>query len=289
MLILGHHIFLKQGYVSTVDWAKKTGANIFQIFLKSPQNFKYKMPPKEDSEKLGKIAKTNNILIVIHGSYMLNLCHPDKAYIRTMALQSLIDDMEHCSYMGAIGVILHMGKNIPKLKLTEKQARLNYVNGVKYILSKTPKNSNIILETGAGVGSEICSYISDLGQLIKMFTCKERKRIKVCIDTCHVFACGYYISDPKMVNIFINEIEIHIGWKNIICVHLNDSKNDCFTKKDCHDNLGNGKIKLKGLLTFMKYCEKIKIPLVLETPNGAGDKKKEMNEIRQCYENFCKE
>ena len=99
-----------------------------------------------------------------------------------------------------------------------------------------------------------------------MFTCDERKRIKFCIDTCHVFSAGYDIGFYEFVDVFDSLIQTNLGWENVVCIHLNNSKCTLGSKKDRHADLTKGVINEKGLIKFIKICNSKGIPIIMETP-----------------------
>jgi deoxyribonuclease-4 len=173
-----------------------------------------------------------------------------------------------------------MGK---RLTMTEDTAIRNYVKGIKEALEKTKDtNQIIILETGAGVGTEVCTKIDKLNDLYNKFTDAEKERLMFCIDTCHVFAAGYDLGDPKYIKTFDKLIKDTITWKKVSCVHLNDSKCPLSSCKDRHADLEHGLIDSKGLKKFVKLCYGYNIPIVLETPcDTIDDNCKDVTAVRK--------
>lgn len=262
-LYVGHHLNTKWGLKTCADFATTIGANFFQIFLSSPQQFNGKRKTTADIQHLAQRIVDLDMKVVVHANYMLNFCNPEDSYIHKSAVKLLINDLTESVILGAIGVVIHMGK---KLDMDEEVALNNYVKGIKNVLKNTPVNSTIILETGAGQGSEICTSIFGLNKLYNKFTKKEKQRIKFCIDTCHVFASGYDLGNPDYVDIFCELIENMLGWENIACIHFNDSKCPVNCKKDRHADIGKGLIGVDGLKHFFKFCYNKNVPIVLETP-----------------------
>lgn len=262
-LILGPTINTTHGFVSSAEYAKSLGASVYQIFLGSPQTYKCKRRSNMELIQLNNKLKENNLKIVIHASYMLNFCNHVNSFQHKEAIRLLVGDLTDSSKLNCIGVVVHMGK---KLNMEENVAIDNYVMGIKTVLKQTPQNSIIIFETGAGVGTEICTSLYNLGKLYKKFTIIERKRIRFCIDTCHVFSAGYSINNLSYVDLFCELIDIHLGWNNIACIHLNDSKCQVNSKKDRHADIGCGLIGSDGLKKFVQVCVEKVIPIILETP-----------------------
>lgn len=267
-LLIGHNIHISKGLVSSAKYASSLKANFYQIFLGSPQTYKPKRQSHDDLDKLKQELDNYSMKIVIHASYMLNFCNPTWSYIHKTAISMLIADLKDSVRLGAIGVIIHMGKRIT---LDLEEAVSNYVKGLKLVLKNSPTSSTIILETGANVGTEVCSSIIDLGALRKRFTYEEQKRIKFCIDSCHVYSSGYDLGCDDYINdVFDKHIQMHLGWNNVVCVHLNDSKCKLNSCKDRHADIGRGCIGESGMKCFTKLCYKREVPMVLETPCEEG-------------------
>ena len=71
------------------------------------------------------------------------------------------------------------------------------------------------------------------------FVVENKKRIAVCLDTCHIHEAGYDISNPDKI---LDEFDQIIGLEYLKVIHLNDSKNERGARKDRHENIGYGKI-----------------------------------------------
>jgi len=177
-----------------------------------------------------------------------------------------VNDLNESVILGAIGVVIHMGHNTTRLKITNEQAINNYIKGIKTVLAKSDKESTIIFETGAGQGDEICTSLFDLAKLRNKFTEIEKERIKFCIDTCHIYSAGYDVGNPYYVKMLENLIGTLLGWNNVIAIHLNDSECSLNCRKDRHADIGKGRIDMDGLMEFIKICINKKIPMFLETP-----------------------
>jgi deoxyribonuclease-4 len=265
---IGRHIGINQQFVNTPLYAKSLGYNIFQIFLSVPQKVLSKARQGEVLFQMGKELEKYDIKMVVHGSYTINLCHSKKTSRYNASIKSLVQDLNSTVDIGknCLGVIIHMGKNIPENKLTDDQALNNYVIGLKDALHQTPDNTCIILETGASQGSEIASELDGLAEIYWKLTDNEKMRIMFCIDTCHIWATGYDISDAVGVKRFFKEFNDKIGLKKIACIHFNDSKTGLQSYVDRHADLGYGFIKSFGLQEVAQFAKKNNIPLVMETP-----------------------
>ena len=258
-MYFGAHIDVSKDIIKEVRRIKGNGGNIVQLFLTTPGNRLTAKKHEPILKKFKDYIKTNNMKCVVHASYILNLSKDwDK---HSWWLKNLQLELEYANKINAIGVVVHCGY---KMNLSKKKALDNMYSSIKYVLQKTSKlKTKIIIETSSGQGSELCSDIKDLAKLYKRF---NNNRVGICIDTCHVFAAGYDITNKEKIVKFVKMIDKLIGFKNISLIHLNDSKNNVGEKKDRHENIGKGKIGLKALKLLTKIFFKFKIPIVLETP-----------------------
>lgn len=268
---LGRHININHGFMTAPWYANNIGCNIFQIFLGSPQRIISKARQEQELIKFADELEKYNLKMVVHGSYIINLCHPKKNKKFDASIRSLIQDLNATSIIGnrCLGVIIHMGKNVAENQISDGEAIDNYIIGIKTALKKSHSNTRIILETGASQGSEVASNIEGLAEIYWRLNEEERKRVFFCIDTCHIWATGYDISDKVGVKKFFDKFEDNIGIDKIICIHFNDSKNKLQSCVDRHADIGYGEIGTNGLKTFAQYAKKYNIPLIMETPLDA--------------------
>lgn len=285
-MILGHNIRTEKGYVSSANRAQETGADIYQIFYRSPQSYASYKRPEKDTNELARRNIEFKKLMVIHGSFIINLCQNPDDYRHYKGINILVEDLNESVVLNALGVIIHMGKD------TERQgtdiSKRNYILGIKETLKRSDPKSILILETGAGVGTEVSSSIRELGEIRQSLTEDEKKRVKFCLDTCHMFAYGYRLDIKQAVDIIDMDIDRYLGWDNISVVHLNDSEDKCKSRKDNHADIGKGYINFDGLMYFVHKCVINKIPMILETPTHYYNKKrftmkKQMKLIKTYY------
>ncbi len=260
------------------------GGNCGQFFTRSPQTFKT-VPFEEDDWSLIKTDFTESkVKMVIHGSFLINFCKNPTSL--DYAHKLILEDMKIASYLDCIGVIIHMGKNTDKLSYEE--AFQNYVENIKKILHITRNitgKPKLILETGAGQGTEVATDLSELGRLRKSLTEEEQERVGFCIDTCHIFTAGYDLRNEEFVKTLENYIEMSLGWENVLVIHLNDSLSKLNQKVDRHADISYGNITktykdTQGFIKFIKMCNDKNIPLILETPGDCADYAKQISLVK---------
>jgi len=270
-LRLGHNMYTDHGKDELVNYTLKTGANFFQIFMRPPYQFRSQRWSDAELITLKNQLEKHDRIIVIHGNFVCNFCNPPGSFIHEFGGKLLIEELNDSYKLGALGTIIHMGKRKIKINkketlLSEDNALKNFVKGVRKVLQNSHPKSTLILETGAGQGSEICTSIKDLSLLYHKFTDNEKKRIMFCIDTCHVFVAGCNLANELYIDFFMELIEYYLGWNKVACVHLNDSDAPYESCKDRHADIGRGHIGEKGLKKLIKLLVIKKIPMVMETP-----------------------
>jgi len=265
---IGRHINIAHGFVTAPQYANDLGCTVIQIFFGNPQQVVIKARPDEELLVFGEQLSLYKMKMVVHASYTINLCHPVHSKQHQASVNALIRDLTMSDIVGkrCMGVVIHMGKNMPDNNISDETALANYVAGLKYALHNTPDNTIIILETGASQGNEVGSTLGGLSSIFWGLNKKERIRVKFCIDTCHIWASGYDISNSKKVIDFFKEFNNAVGIDRIACMHFNDSKTDRGSHVDRHADLGHGYIPVAGLKSIARIACKYKIPLILETP-----------------------
>jgi deoxyribonuclease-4 len=258
---IGYHISIAN-IKNTIKQLEEDKVKVCQIFISSNLSFNKCTFSPETLEYFKTETKRLKVKVFIHGPYVINLSNILPENIQRCK-SVIINQLYIANVINAKGVVIHMGKSTTQ---TMEVGINNFVMSVKKILTDYHGKAKLILETSAGQGTEICSNIKEFAKMFNQFNDDEKKKLGICIDTCHVFAAGYDLSSKKKAKAFYELIIKYIDINSIACIHLNDSKCDVGCKKDRHDDLGYGKIGIDGLKYIYKKFNKNKIPLILETP-----------------------
>lgn len=212
--------------------------NPLQFFANGNMTGKVDMD-KQFQEKL-KVISAINPNLFIHSPYCLNLSNPWGNYVKEKDAKSIPWTCEKLIYLlktgkecGLKGIVVHCGqfrkankaKNLPEI--TEDEAVVNMFKSLLIIAEHASEECPLLLETPAGETGET---FSKKEHFINFFKNLEyigyKNKIKMCIDTCHVFAASYNPCD-YIRDVIKNEIPIGL-------IHYNDSKKDCGCRKDLH-------------------------------------------------------
>lgn len=252
------------GIKGSVAKAEEIGAQVMQIFLGSPQSWQDAAPLEADVNLFVKrVAEKGLGPVFVHGNYLVNLASNDPTN-----LEKSINKLRHTLHLsdriGAKAVIFHPGAagQTPK-----PEALMKVVASLTAVLKGYKGNCKLALEVCAGAGTTIGDKFSDLRIIID--TMKKDERLAVCLDTCHMFAAGYDVSNAVGLNAAVKEFESEVGFERLVAIHANDSKTPLGAKKDRHENIGLGCIGEEGFRLMLQNKHLRSVPWILEVPGLA--------------------
>lgn len=262
--LLGAHTSIQGGVSKAVDLAKSLGFTAMQIFSKNNNRW-YSKPLSEDEIENFKtgLADSNIKYVCVHDCYLINLCATsDEIYKKS--LDAFVDEIERCHQLGIEDLNFHPGAHCGA---GEEEGIKKIAETINLAHEKTSGHKvNSMLEATAGQGSNLGYKFEQLRKIIDLVDQKDR--MKVCIDTAHIFAAGYDIRDEESYEKVIKEFDDIVGLDRLKCFHMNDSKKDLGSRVDRHDHIGKGFIGLSGFSNIMNDKRLAHIPKILETPKG---------------------
>lgn len=260
-LIIGSHVsYTKdEGLLGSVKEALSYNENTFMFYTGAPQNTFRAPINKEKTDEAKKLMEDEGINIkdvIIHAPYIINLANNNEEKFN-FAVNFLKQEVKRAGELGIEKIVLHPGSHVG---IGTEKGLENITKGLNLVLDE--KTGPIIcLETMAGKGTELGKSFEELETIIKNI--KNKNRIMVCLDTCHLNDAGY---DVKNFDKLLYEFNNIIGLDKIGCIHINDSKNEIDSHKDRHENIGLGTIGFDNLIKII-YHDKLKeVPKILETP-----------------------
>jgi deoxyribonuclease-4 len=245
MFSIGFHTGKQKQLLQTVaalgDYSKP-----YQIFLSGPQNSNIKALDDDVAATLGFIRKMK-AQIYVHSQYLINLAAKSEDNWHT---NLLIKNLQVTRAFGGKGVVVHVGKSTKQPiseALTAMKASL--LAAMEHATMDCP----ILLETPAGQGTEMLTNMKEFLDFVETFA---DLRIRACIDTCHVFACGV---DPH------EYIDTALGRPGLVkLIHFNDSLGACGSCVDRHAHIGAGHIGFDKMAKVAELCSKNKLPMLVE-------------------------
>lgn len=241
---IGSHIGKKKTLLETVS-SIRDPSRPYQIFVGSNQSSKVKFDPK-DCAAAKKVIEDRKLKIFVHAPYIINLSNPtDDWHVELMK-----KNLQIGAAMGAKGVVIHVGK-YTKQKVEDALAR--QTDAIRKCMEAATADCPLLLETPAGQGTEL---LTDMKQFIDYVESFKDPRVRMCMDTCHVFATG---AKPL---VYLNEA---LARKDLLkLVHYNDSNGLCGSCVDRHALVGTGHIGIEEMTKVAEACDKNGIPMVIE-------------------------
>jgi len=257
---IGAHVRTSGGVDKAIDRAEEMGAETIQIFSGAPQAWRRKeYRPEEVESYTARVAETGIEPAFLHGVYLANLATDNQENL-AKSLEALVHDMNVCHLLGARGVIFHIGSH---RGAGYDRVFRQVVESVSRVVEATPEGIWLILENSAGMGGAIGSKFEELGRIIRE---AGSPRVKVCLDTQHMFAAGYDVKTKDGLEAAMSEFDTEIGLERLVAVHANDSKCPLAGGVDRHENIGEGHIGADGFRNVMSHPAFRDVPFLLEVP-----------------------
>jgi len=259
---IGAHVSTSGGVENAPLNAKEIGARAFALFTKNQRQWKAKPLTGENIEKFKQNCRDAGFLpehILPHDSYLINLGHPEKEGLKK-SRDAFLDEMQRCEQLGLLMLNLHPGSHLKKISVDACLKRI--AESINLALDET-RGVMAVLENTAGQGTNMGFRFEHIAEIIHQV--KDKKRVGVCLDTCHTFAAGYDIRTRETFEATMKEFERVVGLKYLRGVHLNDSKPELGSHVDRHHSIGKGKLGVDPFRFIMNDSRFEEIPMVLET------------------------
>ncbi len=259
---IGSHVSIAGGLWNAPGNAAKVGAEVFQIFSRSPHGGPIKPITPDVIEQFKKEMKKHKLdTFYIHTPYFINLSS-EKSNIYYGSISVIRQELERGSLIGCKAIMTHLGSFG---ELTDEEGLDRVTKAISKVLEGYEGTTQLLLEISAGAGRivgdrfEEIAVILDDKRLAKM-------NIGVCFDTCHAFASGYDLRTKKDVDSTLKEFDKHIGLEKLVMIHANDSMAELGKHLDRHQHIGQGHIGLDGFKNLVNNKTLNKLDWILETP-----------------------
>jgi len=243
------------------------GGNAFALFLKSQRKWAFTELASDHIQLFASACDKHGVkpdsTCVPHGSYLVNLAHPDPDRAK-QAYESFSDDLKRCAKLGIQLYNFHPGNCA---SCTREEA-IGNIAGHLNRAHKDPATGSVItlLETMTTGANTIGTRFEDLAAIIEKV--EDKSRVGVCLDTCHVFAAGYDLRTPEAFAATMQKFEDVIGLEYLKALHVNDSKAPFHSSRDLHARIGTGYLGLRAFHNLVNDPRLWNLPMILETPIG---------------------
>ncbi len=262
--LIGAHLSTKGGLHTVFERATAINATALAMFAKNSNQWKGKTLTADDVRTFNE--KRHIRPIVTHASYLINLATTN-AEFHAKSIAAMIDELDRAEQLDAYGVVLHPGAHLG----AGAEAGLDQIaRSLDQIHAALPNHRVVtLLETAAGQGTCLGCTFEELGRVMTLVD--DRKRVGVCVDTCHIFAAGYDIRTRNGYDRAMDEMEKHVGAENIGAFHINDSKKGVGSRVDRHEHIGKGELGLDAFAFVLNDPRFARVPKLIETPKTVED------------------
>jgi len=283
----GSHISFKGTLTDTLQLALENRMYSIQFFLGNRLRLNRTTLSEEDICSANKILNIWDIHTFTHIPYSVNFAGKGgilsssgneevSSYVDT-CVQSVQHELSTLDKLNASkkGCVIHIGS------IGSHPDRKKGLDCVVQSINKLviPESTPLCLETMVGRGGVLGTTMEELKYIMDRTT-HPKGRIKLCIDTCHLYAEGLYDLGKEIeIDRCFHDIESLFGDMSVLqCIHFNDSECEFKSKQDRHARIGQGYIfKAQGkpmnqsVHYLLQMCERYKIPTILETTSEDYD------------------
>ncbi len=262
---VGAHVSIAGGVENAPLQAISIGAKAFAMFTKNQRQW---TAPKLTTSSIDAFRKNCSEggykpeHILPHDSYLINLGSPDPIKLRN-AREAFIDEMQRVESLGLSLLNFHPGSHLNSIN---EDACLQLIaESINMALNAT-SNVTAVIENTAGQGTNMGYRFEQLASLIDQV--EDKRRVGVCLDTCHMFASGYDLQTTAAIEETFKEFDRIVGFGYLKGMHLNDALRPLGSKLDRHASIGKGTIGMEAFAFIMHHPSCEEIPLILETPDS---------------------
>ena len=188
-ILLGAHMSIRGGASMAIERARSIGCTAMQVFVKNNmQWFARPLTREEIRAFLNHVQRGELLSVFGHANYLINLAATNPLF-HTNSIRALAEELVRADQLELPFLVLHPGAH---LGAGEEAGLKKIADSIEEVFRKIPKvKTKIALEITAGQGSCIGHRFEHLAHIIA--NVREPERLRVCLDTAHLFAAGYEI------------------------------------------------------------------------------------------------
>ncbi|MFL5800017.1 MAG: deoxyribonuclease IV [Actinomycetota bacterium] len=274
-MIVGAHIRTRGGLPSVVPGALAIGAEGVQFFASNARMWRPPSIPDEAAARFREECAAESIRSAfLHAPYLVNIASPNPEFHAKSIVLSRAT-LEAADALGAAGLVVHAGaggRGEPREALARAANALDAIGTVDV-------DANLVVELMAGSSGAVASTFAEAARLFEATSSGDRLRL--CIDTCHLFAAGYALDEPAGVEECFAELGESGLADRLVAVHANDAEFPRGSRRDRHTNIGAGGIGLDGFAAILGRPEVRRCTVLCETPGDEDTRRRDVSTLRE--------
>jgi deoxyribonuclease-4 len=258
-MLLGAHEGIAGGVSKAFARAEADGADCLQIFTRNARGWAARPLEADEVQAFRSEAQRTGKPVAAHSSYLINCASSDRD-VREKSWQALADELDRCERLGIPALIFHPGSHED-----EKEGHRLVGEAMTRALARVPGKTRLLVETTAGQGTCLGWRFEQLQAIREEVPGPSRRRVGVCVDTCHVHSAGYDVESDGGYERTVEQLERSVGLSTVRAFHLNDSKKPRGCRVDRHEHIGEGTLGLEPFRRLVNDARFAEIPGFVET------------------------
>jgi deoxyribonuclease IV len=261
---IGIHVGTTGGASNAVLRAEEVGANTFQIFSSSPRMWRAPSVRPEEAARMKELRAKHNVSpLVIHTSYLVNVCSQNDE-VRQKSIVGFRGEIQRALDLGAEYLVLHPGS---WKGLTRDEGLKLAADSIEKAIDGLPWQGtpfSILIENTAGADYSLGANFEQVSELVTRL--RNHAPVGVCLDTCHTHVSGYDIVTPEGYEETMKQAEATFGFDSVKVWHCNDAKAARGSKLDRHEHIGKGTIGTESFRRLLNDKRFAHAAFIAETP-----------------------
>ncbi|MBA3552986.1 MAG: deoxyribonuclease IV [Actinobacteria bacterium] len=275
-MTVGAHVPTRGSLMGAIDSAHACGAAAAQIWGSNPRAWAHPNVPEASVKAFRSAWAAASIgPLFLHAPYMVNIASPNDGF-RQRSVDLARATVELAEGSGAAGIVVHAGAAGAG---TARATGLRRAAGSLLAIAGEADRTIVLVELTAGTAGAVASTLPEARELLD--AAEGEERIRLCIDTCHLFAAGYPLDEPDGVAASFAELRSTGLEERLGLVHANDSAFPRGQRRDGHTHIGAGHIGEAGFAAILAQPPVRGVPVVCETPGRLEDAARNIETLRR--------
>jgi deoxyribonuclease-4 len=259
--------------LSAIRAAQECGAEAAQVFISNPRAWAPPRISRKEADAFREAWGESGLgPLFVHAPYVVNLASPVPEFLER-SIDVVQSSVAAASSVGANGYVVHAGSGGPG---EPAEAFHRAVSALQAVPAQG--DCDVVVELTAGTAGSIAATFPEASRL---FDAVGDPRLKLCADTCHLFAAGYALDEPEGVAACFEELHASGLGDRLVLIHANDAKYERASHRDRHEHIGQGGIGVEGFFEILHRPEVRDLALVVETPGSLADHTRNIATLRR--------
>ena len=270
---IGAHVPTRGGLLSAIRAARECGADAIQVFLSNPRAWAPPRISRKEADAFRQAWGESGLgPMFVHAPYVVNLASPVPEFLER-SIDVIRQAVAAASSVGANGYVVHAGSGGPGEPAESFRRTVSALRAVP-----AQGGCDVVVELTAGTAGSVAATFPEAARL---FEAVGDPRLKLCADTCHLFAAGYALDEPEGVAACFEELRANGLGDRLVLIHANDAKYERGARRDRHEHIGQGGIGVEGFFEILHRPEVQDLALVVETPGRLEDHARNIATLRR--------